>query len=107
MCGSWQTLYADGDGDCAWRALAQGIWGSQEFWAQLKLFVLAWFTASAESLVGEGGIPYNGAKYWSQEEHAKYGKFSKENEASGSEEKLRCYWLTLRKIQREEEIMGW
>ncbi|CAN0314161.1 unnamed protein product, partial [Ectocarpus sp. 12 AP-2014] len=49
----WVAEFVDGDGNCAWRSLAQGMWGSDVFWPQLKLVVLAWSVANAAELVRE------------------------------------------------------
>ncbi|CAM9288400.1 unnamed protein product, partial [Laminaria digitata] len=50
------AMHVEGDGNCFWRSVAMAIWGTDEKWRQLKLMVLGWATAHANSLVGEGGI---------------------------------------------------
>lgn len=66
------ALFVEGDGNCAWRSLSQGIWDSQEYWPQAKLFVLAWSVLHAESLVDKGGILHKGDKHWPGEVAGKY-----------------------------------
>ena len=45
----WVAKFVAGDGNCAWRALAMGIWGSDVYWAPIKLAVLAWTAATRRS----------------------------------------------------------
>ena len=62
----WVAKFVAGDGNCAWWALATGIWGSDVYWAPLKLAVLAWTAANAEDLVSGGGILWNCTRYYPQ-----------------------------------------
>lgn len=71
----WVAKFVAGDGNCAWRALAMGIWGSDGFWIQLKLAVLAWTAANAEELVSEGRILWKCDRYFSQRV-MKYARFT-------------------------------
>lgn len=75
----WVATFVAGDGNCAWRALAMGIWGSDVYWAPLKLAVLAWTAANAEELVSEGGILWNCTRYYPQAV-MKYARFSSEGD---------------------------
>eukprot|EP00904_Undaria_pinnatifida_P011900 jgi/Undpi1/7840/HiC_scaffold_23.g10312.m1 len=75
----WIAKFVAGDGNCAWRALAMGIWGSDVYWAPLKLAVLAWTAANAEELVSEGGILWNCTRYYPQAV-MKYARFSSEGD---------------------------
>lgn len=70
----WVAKYVIGDGNCAWRALAMSIWGSEGFWAQLKLAVLTWTAASANELVSEGRILWECSRYCPQSV-TKYARF--------------------------------
>lgn len=68
----WVALWVAGDGNCAWRSLARCLWETDEFWAQLKLVVLAWAAANAEDLVSEGRILSDFTKYYSSDIHGAF-----------------------------------
>ena len=56
-----------------------GIWGSDVYWAPLKLAVLAWTAVNAEDLVSGGGILWNCTRYYPQAV-MKYARFSSEGD---------------------------
>lgn len=68
----WGAFAVDGDGNCFWRALARSLWGSEHFWLQVKLVVLAYGAVNAESLVGEGRHLHNNKLYYSVHVYEKY-----------------------------------
>lgn len=68
----WVALYISGDGNCAWRSLAKCLWGSDEYWVQVKLVVLGWAAGNTEDLVGEGRILHECAKYYPYAIHKEY-----------------------------------
>lgn len=65
-------MHVEGDGNCFWRSVAMAIWGTDEKWCQLKLMVLGWATAHADSLVGEGGVLHKCGKYYAERFHEEY-----------------------------------
>ncbi|CAN0422849.1 unnamed protein product, partial [Laminaria digitata] len=47
------AFYVEGDGNCLWRSISHGLWGTDYFWSHVKLVTLAKAAANAEQLVGE------------------------------------------------------
>ncbi|CAB1099412.1 unnamed protein product [Ectocarpus sp. CCAP 1310/34] len=68
------ALWVEGDGNCFWRSMAKALWGTDEYWRQLKLAVLAWSAVNVEALVGEGGALFGraGIIHYDDEIHAKH-----------------------------------
>lgn len=58
------ALWVLGDGNCLWRSVTCALWGTDEFWCQLKLVVLGWSSLNVDALVGTGGpLHYNDIHY--------------------------------------------
>ena len=68
----WKAMFVDGDGNCMWRSVGKALWDSDQFWPQIKLVVLGWAAANAETLVGDEGVLFRCKKFYSQDVVQKY-----------------------------------
>ncbi|CAN0378566.1 unnamed protein product, partial [Laminaria digitata] len=66
------AFYVEGDGNCLWRSIFHGLWGTDYFWSHVKLVTLAKAAANAEQLVGENRHLHNSCLYYSDAVLAKY-----------------------------------
>ncbi|CAM9788803.1 unnamed protein product [Pylaiella littoralis] len=88
MRNKWVAKFVFGDGNCAWRALAMAIWGTDVYWVQLKLVVLAWSVANTELLLAEGRALYDDTKFFTDEIHSRYGRFEQGDDVSTSDNRF-------------------
>lgn len=72
MRTNFVAVFVEGDGNCFWRAMAYGLWGSQRYWIQLKLVVLAYAAANSKELVGVDNYLYDNRKHYDLDVIAKY-----------------------------------
>lgn len=89
MRTEWVAKFVTGDGNCAWRALAYAMWGTDEYWVQLKLVILAWCVANTELLLAEGRALYDDTKFYPERIHRKYGGFKEGDDVSTSDHRFR------------------
>lgn len=66
------ALWVEGDGNCFWRSVARSLWGTDEYWRQLKLAVLAWSAVNVEALVGKGGALFENGVHYDSDIHEKH-----------------------------------
>ncbi|CAN0154978.1 unnamed protein product [Pylaiella littoralis] len=88
MRNKWVAKFVFGDGNCAWRALAMAIWGTDVYWVQHKLVVLAWSVANTELLLAEGRAFYDDTKFFTDEIHTRYGRFEQGDDVSTSDNRF-------------------
>jgi len=67
-----RAFYVEGDGNCLWRSISHGLWGTDYFWPHVKLVVLAKAAKNAEQLVGENRHLHHSCLYYSNAVLAKY-----------------------------------
>lgn len=84
MRKEWVAKFVDGDGNCSWRSLAMAIWGSDKYWVQLKLVVLAWCLANTESLFEQGRILFEKGTFYPGTIYKKYGQHRSGDDVSSS-----------------------
>ncbi|CAM9257807.1 unnamed protein product [Pylaiella littoralis] len=66
------ALWVPGDGNCFWRAVRRALWGSDEYWCQLKLAVRGSCSVNVEALVGECGPLYLNGLHYEEQIHVRY-----------------------------------
>lgn len=66
------ALWVEGDGNCFWRSCARVLWGTDLYWRQLKLVVLAWSSVNVGVLVGEGGLLFRNGLHYDDDVHCRH-----------------------------------
>lgn len=66
------ALWVAGDGNCFWRSVARALWGTDEYWRQLKLVILAWSSVNTEALVGKSGPLFENANHYDEAVHVRH-----------------------------------
>jgi len=65
------------------------MWGTDEYWVQLKLVILAWCVANTELLLAEGRALYDDTKFYPERIHREYGGFKEGDDVSTTEHRFR------------------
>lgn len=72
MLKDFRTVWVEGDGNCLWRAIACGLWGSDCYYLQLKLYILTWAAQHLPDSHTDGVNLPASRLYWSEECFQKY-----------------------------------
>ena len=67
---TYVAYWVTGGGNCFWRAIAKALWGSDQYWRQVKLVGLGW-----TAVYGRGLLGYADVKYVSNEVYCEHSVF--------------------------------
>ena len=78
---TYVAYWVRGDGNCFWRAITKGLWGSDEYWQQVKLVVLAWTAARGQDLLDDDDATI----YVSNEIYSRHSVFDANGNRTGDD----------------------